>query len=157
MSTLWECVRTCVNLIQITTIILMILFVFSNLIKSKVSQVIPLTLLMRVIFCFILFKIWYRFDKLIKKLGKFFCFLYNCIWIGRRKFALLQREYMSSAVSVLRKSPKVWDITKTDPFELHLFQSDKKNMTKVRSCRFLHCLGPFSMLTAKGSSLKACL
>ena len=53
MCILWEFVRICVNLIRKTTIILVILFIFLNPIKSKVSQVWPLALLLPQKFCLV--------------------------------------------------------------------------------------------------------
>ena len=41
-----------------------------------------------------------------------------------KKFSLLRREYLSSAVNVLRNSTKISDITKRDMFQLHFAQSD---------------------------------
>ena len=43
-----------------------------------------------------------------------FCLWDNFIWIGRIKFSLLRREYLSSAVNMLRKRLKILHITKSD-------------------------------------------
>ena len=42
------------------------------------------------------------------------CFWDNCIWIGCIKFSLLRREYLSSAVNVLKNSSKSFHISKRD-------------------------------------------
>ena len=88
---------------------------------------------MRAIFVFKMFKIWYKFQKCRKKLGKKFVFLDNCIWIGLVKLPLLGREYLSSAVTVLTNKPKILYITKRDIFELNFLHSDYKIWT--RCCR----------------------
>ena len=56
--------------------------------------------------------------------GNIFTFLDNSIWIGRRKFSLLQRKYISSAVNVLTNVLNIWDITKKIIFQLKSTQSD---------------------------------
>ena len=43
-----------------------------------------------------------------------------------QKNDLLRREYLSSAVKVLRNSPKVSDITKTNILQQNFCQSDEK-------------------------------
>ena len=58
--------------------------------------------------------------------GNIFTFLDNFIWIGRRKFSLLQRKYISSAVNVLTNVLNIWDITKKIIFQLKSTQSDEQ-------------------------------
>ena len=41
-------------------------------------------------------------------------------------FSLLQREYLSSAVNVLKNSPKIFHITKRDFFQLNRLHSHHK-------------------------------
>ena len=53
-------------------------------------------------------------------------FLDNCIWIGCEEFSLLWQEYLSSAVDVLTKSPKILDLTKIEVLQLNLCQNDGK-------------------------------
>ena len=54
-----------------------------------------------------------------------FCFL--DIYIRRcwNKLSLLKREYLSTAVNVLRNSPKILHITKRDFFQLNCLHSDQ--------------------------------
>ena len=40
------------------------------------------------------------------------------------KLSLLTTEYLSSAINVSKKSPKMFHITKTDFFQLNCFRSD---------------------------------
>ena len=54
-----------------------------------------------------MFKILCRFQKLKKKLRKFFQFSDNCIWIGSCKLSQSSTGYLSSAVNVLTNSPKI--------------------------------------------------
>ena len=61
-----------------------------------------------------------------QKIRKIFSFLDNCIWNGCSKSSVLQREYLSSAVNVLTKCPKISHITKRDIFQVSFPQSDKK-------------------------------
>ena len=58
--------------------------------------------------------------------GNIFTFLDNSIWIDRRKFSLLQRKYISSAVNVLTNVLNIWDITKKIIFQLKSTQSDEQ-------------------------------
>ena len=83
-----------------------------------------------------------------KKWEKVFRFLDNYIWPGCDKFLLLRRKYLPSPVIVLKNSLKISYITKRDIFKVHFLQDDK-NMRKVPSCRFQHCLGPFGMLSVE--------
>ena len=47
--------------------------------------------------------------------------------IGSHKFSLLRREYLPSAVSMLKNSPKISDITKRDILRNKLPSIDKKD------------------------------
>ena len=48
----------------------------------------------------------------IKKWEKAFSFLYNWVWLGCCKFSRSPREYFSSALHVLKNSPKICNITR---------------------------------------------
>ena len=78
----------------------------------------------RLIFFFKSSKLDVDFRNAAKKLAKVFCFLDDYIFIGCRENLLLQREFFSSAVSVLRNSPKISDITTRDIFEFNFVESD---------------------------------
>ena len=54
-----------------------------------------------------------------------FRFVDNCIWIGNGKLSVLWPEYSSSAVNVLKNSPKISDLIKNDFFKLNLAQMIK--------------------------------
>ena len=56
---------------------------------------------------------------------KVFCFQDNSIWIGLINLSLLRREYLSSAVNVLRNSLKILHSTKIDFFQLNYVHSDQ--------------------------------
>ena len=56
-----------------------------------------------------MFKFYVDFRIVAKNPEKIFCFLGNSIWIGWRKFSLLQREYVLSAVIMSTNSPKISD------------------------------------------------
>ena len=56
------------------------------------------------------------FENLRKNPEKAFCFWDNCVRIGCVKLSLLRKEYLSSAVNVLKKSYKALRLTKTDFF-----------------------------------------
>ena len=61
-----------------------------------------------------------------KEIGeKFFCFWDNCIWIGCVKLFLLRREYLSSAVNVVRNSLNILHISKRDFFQVKFLLSDQ--------------------------------
>ena len=49
-----------------------------------------------------------------KNWEKTFCFLYKCIWIVSIELSLLIREYLSSAVNVLRKGLKNFHVSNSD-------------------------------------------
>ena len=56
------------------------------------------------------------FENATKNSEKAFCFWDNCVRIGCVKLSLLRKEYLSSAVNVLKKSYKALRLTKTDFF-----------------------------------------
>ena len=56
------------------------------------------------------------FENLRKNPEKAFCFWDNYVRIGCVKLSLLRKEYLSSAVNVLKKSYKALPLTKTDFF-----------------------------------------
>ena len=62
-----------------------------------------------------------------------FRFVDNCIWIGNGKLSVLWPEYSSSAVNVLKNSPKISDLIKNDFFKLYLAQNDKNVWQKCLS------------------------
>ena len=53
-----------------------------------------------------LFKIWCGLQKLNKTSENVFRILNNFIWNGRGKLSLLRRDFLPTAIKVLRKSPK---------------------------------------------------
>ena len=53
-----------------------------------------------------MFKILCRLQKLNKILENVFRIFDNFIWNGCGKFSLLQRDYLSTPIKVLRESPK---------------------------------------------------
>ena len=55
------------------------------------------------------------------------CFWGNCIWVGWGKISLVQKEFLSSPVTVLTNGPKISDITNRDIFQLNFPQGDDKN------------------------------
>ena len=64
--------------------------------------------------------------KAAKNLEKVFSFLHNCTWIDCGKFSLLGREYLSSAVKMLKNSAKIQYITKRDILHHNFLKSDEK-------------------------------
>ena len=60
-----------------------------------------------------------------KTIQKNICFLDNSIWIGCIKLPLPRREYLSSAVNVLTKSPNIFHISKRDFFQLNCLHIDQ--------------------------------
>ena len=70
-----------------------------------------------------------KFDLNSRNAGKIwekvFCFWDNCIWIGIVKLSLLRTGYLSSAASVLTRSPKFWHVNNRDFFQLNFFNSDQ--------------------------------
>ena len=66
-----------------------------------------------------------------------FCFWDKCIWIVWIHLSLLIREYLSSAVNVLRKSVKNFHVSKTDSFNSIILtgitQDDKGDLIKIES------------------------
>ena len=61
-----------------------------------------------------------------KSLEKVFPSRDNCISIGSIKLSPLRREYIWSAVNVLKNSPEILPIIKRDFFELNVLQSDQQ-------------------------------
>ena len=49
-----------------------------------------------------------------KNREKVFCFWDKCLWIVGIEFSLLRREYLSSAVNLLRKGLKNFHVSKSD-------------------------------------------
>ena len=86
---------------------------------------------MRVIFLFKVLKNWCRVQHISKKFRKTFCLLDNCIWSGCCSFSLLQRENLSSAISVLTNSPNISNIKKRDIFQLIFSRSDKSAVVQI--------------------------
>ena len=70
---------------------------------------------MRVIYFLKMLKIESKFPNCKKNSEKIFCFWDNCIWKCCNKLSLLRRENLSSAVNVLRNSPKIF-ISLTETF-----------------------------------------
>ena len=56
----------------------------------------------------------------------FFDFLDNWIWIGRVKLSVLRRQYLSSAINVLKNSPNIFHITKRYFLQLNHLHSDQE-------------------------------
>ena len=79
-----------------------------------------------VIFFSKIFKTYIRFQKCSKKCWKVYCFLDNCISIGTIKLCLLRTGYFSSAHNKLTSSPKIWQVNKTDFFQLNWLGSDQR-------------------------------
>ena len=79
-----------------------------------------------------------------------FSLLDNCIWYSSCRLQILQREYLSLTVNVLRKSRKSSNISNREVFQVSFPQSDKKKLVKELSWRFHKCLEPFNMLTIEG-------
>ena len=69
-----------------------------------------------------MFSISCRFQKGIKNPEKVFCFKDNGVWTCCMKVCILRREYVYSAVNVLKNSPNILDLTKADFFQLNLSQ-----------------------------------
>ena len=59
-----------------------------------------------------------------KNWEKVFCFWAKCIWIFCFQLSLLIREYLSSAVNILRKSLKNFHVSKSNFFQLNYLHSD---------------------------------
>ena len=62
---------------------------------------------MRISFLFIMFKIWCGFENWNKKIKKFVGFIDKIISIGDDIFTQSRTEYLSLAVDLLRKTPKI--------------------------------------------------
>ena len=74
---------------------------------------------------------------------KVYCFLDKCFWIGCVKLSLLRKEYLPSAFNVLKGSPKLLYINKSNFFQLNFL---------LLLCKFQQCLGLFTMFLFQGSS-----
>ena len=72
-----------------------------------------------------------------KNLEKMFCFEDKCIWIVCIHISLLIREYLSSAVNVLRKGVKNSHVSNSDFYNSITFtviiQDDKGALIKIES------------------------
>ena len=66
----------------------------------------------------------FEFRNCTTTVEKSFCFWDNCISIGCGKFSQVRKKYLLPAVNVLANSPKIWNVTKRDIFQLNLCQSD---------------------------------
>ena len=86
------------------------------------------------------------FENAKKNSEKVFCFVDNIIWRSWNKLCLLRGEYLSSAVNVLTRSPKILHISTRD-----LLSQWSRNMVKVLFLRFQQCFGPYTMLLVKRS------
>ena len=69
-------------------------------------------------------RIWCKFLK-CKKNAQKKGFFYSFIWIDCVKLALLRTEYLSSAVILLKNSPKILHITRRDSLKLNFLYSDQ--------------------------------
>ena len=82
---------------------------------------------------------------------KMFCFWDKCIWIVCIQLSLLIREYLSSAVNVLRKGLKNFHVSKSDFCNSITFtvitQDNKGALLMIESV-----LRPFTMSPVEGSS-----
>ena len=91
-----------------------------------------------------------------KNREKMFCFWDKCIWIVSIELSLLIREYLSSAVNVLRKSLKNFHVSKSDFWNSITFavitQDNKGDLIMIESvlrsvyhvaCRWVHSKGTF--------------
>ena len=81
---------------------------------------------MRVIFCFKVFEILSKYQNCKKEAEKVFCVLHNSSALIALKLSLFKREYLSSAINVLTKCPKIFHITKTEFFQLKFLPIDQK-------------------------------
>ena len=72
-----------------------------------------------------------------KNSEKMFCFLDKCMWIACFHLSLLIREYLSSAVNVLRKGVRNFHLSKSDFYNSITFtvitQDDKDTLIKIES------------------------
>ena len=101
--------------------------IFQTFIKSPIAQTV-ISDIHRVwgsSFCWKCSKFNADFKNEAKNCEKVFCFCDNSIWIGSVKLPLLRREYLSSAVNVLRNSLKILHSTNLDFFQLNYVQSDQ--------------------------------
>ena len=70
-----------------------------------------------------------------KNLKKIFGFKDTCIWIGDDKFSQTWTGFLSLAVNVLRKRPKIYHMTKGDIFQIRVSLSDEKIWRKCSDVR----------------------
>ena len=81
---------------------------------------------MKLIFFFKLGKIWCRLQKSDRICRKCSPFLTNRVSTCCEKFSHLWREYIRSAVNVLRNRPKISDLSKRDVSELNFLEINWK-------------------------------
>ena len=74
----------------------------------------------------------------------------RCISIGCGKFSLLGRKYVSLAVNVLTKSPKISNVIKRDIFQLNFGQSDETIFWKCCRADFSSVWDPLTCWLSKG-------
>ena len=76
-----------------------------------------------------IFKIWWKFKKNNKKLGKSFRFQDNCVWIDNGKFSQSGTGYLSSGANVLTNTSKISSFNKrycSKPFLLRVMKKCNK-------------------------------
>ena len=88
----------------------------------------------------------YRTKEWIEVFG----FQGNCIWFGDVQFSPSRTGYLSSAVSVLRNTPKNWHITKGDIFQIKFSQSNEKIWWKCSHADFTRVWDPLTCWLSKG-------
>ena len=93
-----------------------------------------------------------NFKAAMKIWQKAFNSLHKRIWVGCKKFSLLEREYLSLAVNMLTNSSNILYLTKKDVFPSHLISQWWKSRTKEISCWFQHCCGPANTLNTEECS-----
>ena len=76
----------------------------------------------RGIFFMKMFKNWSTFWKWRKNREKVFPFRDICLWVGGVKLSLLRTEYFWRTVNVLKNSPKILLIYRSEIFEINSFQ-----------------------------------
>ena len=80
---------------------------------------------MTVIFFWRCLKFYLHFKNAEKNCEKAFYFLHNCIWILCVNLVLLRRENLWPAVNVFTNSPKIFQITEKDFFQLKYPHGDQ--------------------------------
>ena len=83
-------------------------------------------------------------------LKKVFGLLDNCIRIDWAIFFLLWQGYLSSAVTVLKNSPKISDLTMRDVFELNLSLNNETIAKTFSGADFCSIWDPFTRWLPKG-------